>query len=82
MAEMSLVEQAGSILGTIAAGLKDRRVLADEDTVKSRLKICEGCPKLVLKKRRGREWFACLVCGCGYKRKVSFHGSSCPLEKW
>lgn len=82
MAEMSLVEQAGSILGSIRASVKNGKILADHDVVEHRLAICESCEKLKLREKRGRTWFACLVCGCSYKRKVSISGSSCPLGKW
>lgn len=82
MAEMSLLEQAGSIIGSIRASLKDGKILADKETVEARLAVCESCDKLKLKEKRGRTWFACLVCGCSYKRKVAVSGSSCPLGKW
>ena len=82
MAEMSLIEQAGSILGSIRASLKDGKILADEQTIEKRLEICESCPKLKMKVKWGKPWFGCVVCGCSYKKKVAVHGSSCPLEKW
>ena len=82
MADMSLVEQAKSIIGTIAAGLKDHRIMAGQEVVEERLAVCEACPKLIFKEKRGQKWYACKVCGCSYKRKVAVHGSSCPLGKW
>ena len=75
---MSLIEQAGSILQVFRDSLKDRQVLADESVVKERLTVCEACP--FLKEKRGR--FACVKCGCGYKRKIAFHASKCPVERW
>lgn len=78
MAEMTLLEQAGSILGTIRATLKDGRLLAEEETVKARAAVCMGCDKL--KSKNGK--FACITCGCGFKRKISLQGSACPLGKW
>jgi len=83
VAEMSLIQQAGSILETVRSGLKDGRVLATKEVIETRLAICEACPKLKTKTYpSGKVWVGCLVCGCGYKKKVSFHGSKCPLEKW
>jgi len=83
MAEIGIIGQAKSMLDTLRSSLKDGRVLATNEVVETRLKVCEGCPKLKTKTYDdGRVWIGCLVCGCGYKRKVSFHGSKCPLGKW
>lgn len=82
MAEISLKEQARSILGAVRACLKDHKILTDQATLEKRLAVCESCPKLILREKRGMTWYACKVCGCSYKRKVAVHGSSCPLEKW
>lgn len=78
MAEMSLYEQAKSVLQTFRETLKNKNVLADEQTIQERMKICEGCH--YLKRKRGA--FACAKCGCNYKRKVAFSGSSCPIGEW
>ena len=82
MAEMGLVEQAASILSAIRASVKDGRILADEATVKARLEICEACPQLVEKSKRGRTYHTCRICGCAHKRKVSVQGSRCPIGSW
>lgn len=78
MSEIGLIGQALSILGTIRASLKDGKILADRDTVEERLRICTDCPKL--RHKNGK--YSCVTCGCGFKRKIAVHGSSCPLGKW
>ena len=77
-----MVSQAKSIISAIRASVANGKIIADQETVETRLAICEGCPKLILKSYRGREWYTCKICGCAYKRKVAVSGSSCPLEKW
>jgi hypothetical protein len=78
MAEIGLVGQAKSILGVLRASLKNGKVLATAELVEERLGVCESCPHL--KEKRGK--FACVKCGCGYKKKVAFHNSECPIGKW
>lgn len=79
MAEMTLLEQAGSILGAIRASLKDGRILASQEKVEERAKVCMACEKL----RCGKNGkFACVTCGCGFKRKIAIEHSACPLGKW
>lgn len=78
MAEMNLVQQAGSILATIRDSLKERSLLATTEVVEQRAAICMGCEKL--REKRGK--YSCVVCGCGFKKKISISGSSCPLGKW
>ena len=75
---MSLIEQAGSILSTFRVSLKDCKVLAAQSEVEVRAAICMRCEKL--KEKKGK--YACVVCGCAFKRKIAFHGSSCPIDKW
>lgn len=43
---------------------------------KSRLDICNACPKL------DKKIMQCTACGCFVKAKVKFKLSSCPLGKW
>jgi len=76
--EMTLFQQAGSILGTIRASLMDGRLLATEEMVQARATVCMSCDKL----RQKHNKFSCVTCGCGFKRKISIHGSACPLGKW
>ena len=78
MAEMNLIEQAASILGTIRATLKDGKILATEEEVQKRAAVCLGCDKL----KEKRVIYSCVTCGCGFKRKIAVSGSSCPLGKW
>jgi len=78
VAEMTLIQQAASILGAMRASLKDGRILATQETIEARAAVCEACPKLRVKNGK----YACVTCGCGFKRKIAVHGSSCPLGKW
>lgn len=78
MAEMNLIQQAGSILGTIRASIVDGKLLATEQQVEGRAAICMSCDKL--REKNGK--YSCVTCGCGFKRKISVSGSSCPLGKW
>ena len=78
MAEMNLIEQAGSIIATIRATLKDGKILASEEQVQKRATICLSCEKL--REKNGK--YSCVTCGCGFKRKIAVSGSSCPLGKW
>lgn len=43
---------------------------------KSRLSICEKCPRFYKKTA------TCLECGCFMKIKTLLKGSNCPLDKW
>jgi len=79
MAEMTALEQAKSLLGAMRATLKEGKILASEDVVAERVAICQGCEKLRVD---AYQRLQCVVCGCGFKRKVSISGSSCPLKKW
>jgi len=78
VAEIGLIGQAKSILATIRATLKDGHILATPEVIEQRAAICEACPKLRVKKGK----YACVTCGCGFKRKIAVSGSSCPLGKW
>lgn len=78
MAEMSLKEQAISVLATFKASLKNGKVLASQEEVERRASLCLGCEKL--KSKKGK--YACVVCGCSYRRKIAFSGSNCPIGKW
>lgn len=78
MAEMSLVQQMGSLLSTFRASLKDGRILAAQEVVEARAAVCMGCDKLKVKNNK----YSCVTCGCGFKKKIAVHGSSCPLGKW
>ena len=82
MAEMTLQEQAKSILSVISASIKNKTVLAKMDLIEQRVEVCRGCDKLTAKMVRGKPWLKCSVCGCGYRKKVAFHNSKCPLGKW
>jgi len=82
MAEMTVIGQAASLLRTVGKSIKDLTVLAGEDVVKARLTICEACPKLKRKIYPNKVWMGCLICGCSHKKKVTFHGSRCPIGKW
>jgi hypothetical protein len=78
MAEMTLIEQAASILGAIRASIVDGKLLASQDVVEKRAAICMSCEKL--REKNGK--YACVTCGCGFKRKIAVSGSKCPLDKW
>ena len=78
MAEMTLIQQAASILGTIRATVMDGRILATVEQVEMRAAVCLGCEKLVMKNDK----YSCVTCGCGFKRKISMAGAACPLGKW
>lgn len=78
MAEMSFPQQAKSLLETFRASLKNASILATPEQVESRAVICRPCEKL--REKRGR--YSCVVCGCSFKRKIAYSGSSCPLKKW
>jgi hypothetical protein len=78
VAEIGLAGQAASILKAIFASLKDMKLLASQETVEKRAVICETCPKLKVKNGK----YACVTCGCSFKRKIAVQGASCPLGKW
>ena len=49
--------------------------VADEETVKQRREICDGCEvrnKLDI----------CTACGCVLSAKIRLSQSSCPMELW
>ena len=48
--------------------------LADEQTIKRRLAICEICPK--------RSFHTCTKCGCFCKFRASLAEKNCPQAKW
>lgn len=78
MAELSLIEQAASLIGSLIASVKDGKLAAEVGVVEKRAAICLSCDKLKVK--RGR--YSCVTCGCAFKRKIALHGSTCPLGKW
>ena len=64
----------------ILARFSDNPTLADKETIKHRLSVCEGC-----------EFFkddTCTKCGCAMIRNKNFVGkilktdASCPENKW
>lgn len=54
--------------------LLDEKDRADENLIRQRLAVCEGCPKLVLG--------TCQACGCYVLIRASAKGSRCPKKKW
>ena len=62
---------AGRVAGAIIGGSK---VLASEETVKTRETTCDGCEF----KRENR----CLKCGCQWKVKIRLATEKCPVGKW
>ena len=79
MAEWNALKQAKSMAQTFKESMANCKWLAEPETIAARMEICEACPKL---KKGKLNWRGCIVCGCGYKRKVSAQYTSCPLEKW
>jgi len=63
---------SGSKIVTDLLGRK--HVLADDDIIETRSKICETCKLL----EDGR----CKKCGCVMKVKRTFKAMKCPLELW
>ena len=59
----------GAVLDGLAPGIP-----VDEDLIRKRLSVCEGCEKHVLG--------TCLACGCYVLIRASAKGSRCPRKKW
>lgn len=51
-------------------------VLASEESVESRLSVCERCPHFAEDSRQ------CRVCTCFVDVKVALQDSSCPMDYW
>jgi len=77
-AEIGLVAQAASLIATVMRSMKDCQIYASKEAVETRAGICQVCPKL----REKRQVYACTACGCSFQRKITAHGSKCPLGKW
>ncbi|MEC4814691.1 MAG: DUF6171 family protein [Scytonema sp. PMC 1069.18] len=61
---------------TAKQGLCGERILADQNTVDSRLEICSTCEKFSAEDKR------CTVCGCFMLVKANIESSDCPDGKW
>jgi hypothetical protein len=51
-------------------------ILDDAEKIKTRLDICQSCPKFV------KLTSQCKECGCIMKLKTKLINASCPLNKW
>lgn len=56
-----------------------KRVVADEDTRKDRMALCQACPHA-----GGGQYkkLICTKCGCVLAAKVMLGGAQCPVGKW
>lgn len=61
---------------TAKQGLCGDKVLAENQTVEDRLKICSTCEKFDALEKR------CTVCGCFMMIKANLEASNCPDGKW
>lgn len=62
MIEKSLVEQAVSLAMAITTG-----EVVDEETVKKRLSVCQGCPLVEVTGHAEKRVLRCGICGCRIK---------------
>ncbi|MGD1873255.1 MAG: DUF6171 family protein [Mastigocoleus sp.] len=61
---------------TAKQGLCGNTVLAEKDTVESRLEICANCEQFNNEEKR------CRVCGCFMMVKANLKVAECPESKW
>lgn len=60
----------------LVGAVKDKKLLASDDLLRKRLKICGECPHLQLKD------LACTKCGCRVAYKARLAATKCPVNKW
>ena len=56
--------------------LDPERLVENQDIVKQRMDLCNGCPELVQMTRQ------CSKCGCFMPAKTKLANAECPLGKW
>ena len=55
---------------------KNEDLKADEEIAKSRMDICEQCPRLLKTTKQ------CKECGCFMALKTKLKNAACPIGKW
>jgi hypothetical protein len=68
---LNLTQAVGRVIKGIVSG---EQIIADEDTRKERISICEGCEFL--------SGSRCSKCGCVTAKKVALQTEHCPIKKW
>lgn len=51
-------------------------ILAEEEKIKKRIKICTNCEDL------NKQDIRCNVCGCYMNVKIRLEAAKCPIDKW
>jgi hypothetical protein len=65
-----------AVAATIKKAATDGVILASDEKVEQRIKLCYDCPEL------DKNLTRCNICGCFMKTKVRFESSLCPAGKW
>lgn len=69
----SLLETVGQVL---IGAITDKKLLVEDDELKSRLIICDPCENL------DRDNSACKKCGCRITYKARLKKAKCPIGRW
>ena len=67
----NLTQAVARAVGALVTG---NQVIADEETRRNRIAICEGCEML--------QGWRCSKCGCSTAAKVALQTEKCPMAKW
>jgi hypothetical protein len=67
----NLTQAVTRAVGALVTG---NQVIADEETRRNRIAICEGCEML--------QGWSCSKCGCSTPAKVALQTEKCPMAKW
>jgi len=63
-----------SVANVVAHARKSGKIIADTQTIGSRIAICNKCRHLVQTR--------CSVCGCFITVKAGLKAENCPLKNW
>lgn len=72
----SLISQAKNFIQSATKHIADGGTEVDQETLRQRLEICDGCEFLI------RDSMRCGACGCFLNAKAKWRTSSCPKNKW
>lgn len=70
------LEKAGNFIAAVGAHVATGMHTVDEETLRARLAICEGCDRYEPAND------VCRICGCRMSVKASWAEQECPIGKW
>ncbi len=72
----SIFQMGLNAVNAVVEFVKDGGKLSNDEEVKRRIEICNGCEMFVKAENR------CKECGCYLALKSAVNSGKCPLDKW